>query len=106
MPLLANGSSAVALREEPEEAGASQGQLVEIKFKAPRAGKYDLTLLCISGEPLACSCRPVSGACACRLEGCPVELATGCCKADPWKPCSLLQIPLHGLGLWGHCLRS
>ena len=54
VPLLANGSSALALRDEPDQAGASQGQLVEIKFKAPRAGKYDLTLLCISGKLFAC----------------------------------------------------
>ncbi len=50
VPLLANGSSTVAVRDEPDDAGASPGQLVEIKFKAPRAGKYDLTLFCVSGK--------------------------------------------------------
>ena len=52
VPLLANGSSTVAVQDEPDEAGASQGQLIEIKFKAPRAGKYDLTLFWVSGKGL------------------------------------------------------
>lgn len=33
--------------QEPEE--EIPGQLVELKFRAPRAGKYDLTLYCVSG---------------------------------------------------------
>ena len=31
-------------------AGSSQYQTVELKFQAPAAGKYDLTLLCVSGR--------------------------------------------------------
>ena len=34
---------------EPE-AVETPGQLVELKFRAPKAGKYDLTLYCISGQ--------------------------------------------------------
>ena len=27
-----------------------KGQLVEVRFRAPRQGKYDLTLFCLSGD--------------------------------------------------------
>ena len=42
------GASAAGAEAVPEEEEIP-GQLVELKFRAPRAGKYDLTLYCISG---------------------------------------------------------
>ena len=52
VPVIANGSSAeaaVTSGEPGEEEAVPLGQRVELKFRAPRAGKYDLTLFCISG---------------------------------------------------------
>ena len=56
VPMTANGSSASATEKGGEvalaadsAAAAPTGQLVEVKFRAPKAGKYDLTLYCISG---------------------------------------------------------
>lgn len=54
VPVTANGSSgaaaAAASAAAASAAAAEQpGQLVEVKFRAPKAGKYDLTLFCISG---------------------------------------------------------
>lgn len=56
VPVTANGSSASAAEKGGEvalaadsAAAAPTGQLVEVKFRAPKAGKYDLTLYCISG---------------------------------------------------------
>ncbi len=61
VPVTANGSSAAAAGKGADAAGPGpQGQLVEVKFRAPKAGKYDLTLFCVSG---ACRCPfQVSGA--------------------------------------------
>ena len=47
----ANGASAAGVEAMPEKEEVP-GQLVELKFRAPRAGKYDLTLYCISGTAL------------------------------------------------------
>ena len=44
-----NGTAAAAGEQEVEE---TPGQLVELKFRAPRAGKYDLSLYCVSGKYL------------------------------------------------------
>lgn len=51
----ANGASAAGAEAVPEKEEVP-GQLVELKFRAPRAGKYDLMLYCISGgAPLQAS---------------------------------------------------
>ena len=51
----ANGASAAGAEAVPEKEEVP-GQLVELKFRAPRAGKYDLTFYCISGgAPLQAS---------------------------------------------------
>ncbi len=59
MPVTANGSSAAAAEKGEEAARAAesaaaapQGQLVDVKFRAPKPGKYDLTLFCVSGVPM------------------------------------------------------
>ena len=51
VPVTANGSSAAAAGKGGVDAAGPgpQGQLVEVKFRAPKAGKYDLTLFCVSG---------------------------------------------------------
>jgi hypothetical protein len=57
VPLLANGSADAAAEGTPQageaDGEAALGQRVELKFRAPRAGKYDLTLFCISGATRA-----------------------------------------------------
>ncbi len=50
-----NGAAAAAGEQEVEE---TPGQLVELKFRAPRAGKYDLSLYCVSGKSLPQTCAP------------------------------------------------
>lgn len=37
-----------------------EGQLVEVKFRAAKAGKYNLQLVCMSGTPAACTANCVS----------------------------------------------
>ncbi|EIE19320.1 hypothetical protein COCSUDRAFT_48909 [Coccomyxa subellipsoidea C-169] len=61
VPMTANGSSAAAAEKGEEAARAAesaaaapQGQLVEVKFRAPKPGKYDLTLFCVSDSWAGC----------------------------------------------------
>ncbi|BDA43749.1 Translocation protein SEC63 homolog [Coccomyxa sp. Obi] len=55
VPVMANGSSAAAAGKGGDAAGPGpQGQLVEVKFRAPKAGKYDLTLFCLSDSWAGC----------------------------------------------------
>ncbi len=44
------GAGAPAEADGEPEPLETLGQLVELKFRAPKAGKYDLTLYCISGQ--------------------------------------------------------
>lgn len=55
----ANGTAEVPGEQEAEE---TPGQLVELKFRAPRAGKYDLSLYCVSGERLPQTDTPLQSA--------------------------------------------
>ena len=47
---LANGGTGAAEDPGAQEVEETPGQLVELKFRAPRAGKYDLSLYCVSGK--------------------------------------------------------
>lgn len=44
-----DAASSMAQANGEQQVEETPGQLVELKFRAPRAGKYDLTLFCISG---------------------------------------------------------
>jgi len=44
-----DAASSIAQANGEQQVEETPGQLVELKFRAPRAGKYDLTLFCISG---------------------------------------------------------
>lgn len=46
----AEQNSAEEKQEAGQEMAADYGQQVDIRFRAPRQGKYDLTLYIISGE--------------------------------------------------------
>ena len=51
-----SGGADAAGTDTGQEKEETPGQLVELKFRAPRAGKYDLTLFCISGGDLLQTC--------------------------------------------------
>ena len=51
-----SGDASAAGPDTEQEKEETPGQLVELKFRAPRAGKYDLTLYCISGGGPASGC--------------------------------------------------